>query len=886
MHSQTRLLTSVLIVLLSGMICPPLTIAQTTFTVTNTNDSGAGSLRQAIQDANATTGADSIHFNIAGNGPHTITVSTALPEVTDPLHIDGYTEPGASPNTLGPGAGTNAVLKVEINGNDADGPNFFNAALTISAGNSTVRGLGIRNGDDYGILLTGAGGNVVAGCFLGTDLTGMTVPPTSSFYPIYVQESSNNTIGGTDPADRNLIAGETQGIRIGVGSAENLVQGNLIGTNADGTGALPNETGILLAHASGNTIGGSGPAARNVVSGNSQAGISLIAQSSQNVISGNYIGVDVTGQAPLGNGREGVFIWDSSMENTLGGDVPGARNVIADNGQATGLGGVTIGLGADENAVLGNYIGVAADGLTPLPNAREGVRVYDSRSTIIGGDVATAGTPPGNVISGNEGLGVHILSETDEPILGEHRRVPSDSSVVRGNLIGLGSDGSMVVGNGFSGVALFDAAHSTITDNVIAGNEIIGLRINGMTLDRADSNVVTRNYIGTNPAGDALGNGSHGVSAESSGPNTIGGSTASDGNVIAYNEGAGVVVQKLVGASTEKGILGNSIYANSGLGIDLRADGVTLNDPGDGDGEDEPNRLQNYPEIYNTNYDAEANQISLTYRVDSDPANSTYPIRVEFFRADADLGEGKTFLGSDTYTESDFTGGPDKPLQFTPAVSVTGSDYIVATATDDEGNTSEFSATAQQLPVELAGFEATLDGEDAARLTWQTVSEQNNAGFHVERSTGENSSFEQVGFVEGTGTTTEAQRYRFTDENLPFEADRLVYRLRQVDLDGTATLSGETTVELGTPNEIALHGVFPHPVQARATLRYELTESGSVRIELYDLLGRRVQTLLDGKQPAGRHETTVDASGLPSGVYFYRLTAGGQVKTQRLTVQQ
>lgn len=219
----------------------------------------------------------------------------------------------------------------------------------------------------------------------------------------------------------------------------------------------------------------------------------------------------------------------------------------------------------------------------------------------------------------------------------------------------------------------------------------------------------------------------------------------------------------------------------------------------------------------------------------------------------------------------------------TEALDARPEDYTVAAATHGRG--IFLGSTSAALPVELSGFGATLDG-GTARLTWQTASETNNAGFHVERAVGESADFRQIGFVDGNGTTEIAQRYRFTDTALPFEAERLVYRLRQVDLDGTASLSSEVSVEIGDPVTVTLHGVFPNPVRSAATLRYELPEATSVRLELYDLLGRRVKTLVDAQQPAGRQEIAVDASHLPAGVYVYRLMTGRHVQTQRMTVVQ
>jgi hypothetical protein len=139
-----------------------------------------------------------------------------------------------------------------------------------------------------------------------------------------------------------------------------------------------------------------------------------------------------------------------------------------------------------------------------------------------------------------------------------------------------------------------------------------------------------------------------------------------------------------------------------------------------------------------------------------------------------------------------------------------------------------------------------------------------------------------VGQRPGAGTTTEAQAYRFTDRDLPYAADSLRYRLRQVDVDGTAHLSDPIVVARG-PATTKLLGTFPNPARSRATVRYAVEAPVEVDLALYDLLGRRVQTLVQQEQE-GRHERRLDTSRLPSGTYFLRLQAGGTVKTQKLTV--
>jgi endonuclease YncB( thermonuclease family) len=182
------------------------------------------------------------------------------------------------------------------------------------------------------------------------------------------------------------------------------------------------------------------------------------------------------------------------------------------------------------------------------------------------------------------------------------------------------------------------------------------------------------------------------------------------------------------------------------------------------------------------------------------------------------------------------------------------------------------------IPVELTAFTASTSGE-SVDLRWSTASETNNAGFDVERST-DGETFTTIGFESGVGTTEEAQSYRFVDRDAPFSTT-LFYRLRQVDTDGTFEYSPVVEVQV-TPSAVALLPVAPNPVSASARLRYELPEATVVRLQVFDLLGRRVATLADGEKPAGRHEVTWTGSRLAPGTYFVRLQAGSTAQTQML----
>lgn len=244
-------------------------LAPVTTTVTNTNDSGAGSLRQAIVDANATRGADTISFAIGGSGVRTINLTSALPAITDQITINGHTQPGASANTLA--VGNNAVLLIELNGSgtsSATGP-----TLNPGAAGSRIRGLVLNH---FGVGIdVGVGSTTIAGNFIGTDASG-TVIAGNNFQGIRLNGASNTTIGGTTPAARNLISGNNASAGnasieiLGPAATGNVVQGNYIGTNKNGTAVHPNSNaGVSInggvGAASGNLIGGTAAGAGNVI---------------------------------------------------------------------------------------------------------------------------------------------------------------------------------------------------------------------------------------------------------------------------------------------------------------------------------------------------------------------------------------------------------------------------------------------------------------------------------------------------------------------------------------------------------------------------------------------------------------------------------------------
>ena len=190
------------------------------------------------------------------------------------------------------------------------------------------------------------------------------------------------------------------------------------------------------------------------------------------------------------------------------------------------------------------------------------------------------------------------------------------------------------------------------------------------------------------------------------------------------------------------------------------------------------------------------------------------------------------------------------------------------------------------LPVELAAFDGAADGRDVL-LTWTTASETNNAGFAVQmqgpvRDGSDEQPWETLGFVDGAGTTSEAQSYRYRVSGLT--AGRYAFRLQQVDVDGTPSLSPVVTIAVGVPQAFSLHGAYPNPSKTVTTIPFDVSRTASVRLTVYDVLGRRAAVLVDAEYAPGRHEVQFDARRLAGGVYFYRVRMGGFRATRKLVV--
>nr|WP_161501651.1 DUF4347 domain-containing protein [Rhodopirellula sp. SM50] len=282
--------------------------ALATFTVTNVNDTGAGSLHQAILDANALSGLDTIEFNISGPGLHSISLSTALPTITDAVLIDGYTQSGSSVNTLS--TGDDAVLQIQLDGSAAG--TTFGLDLGAGSDGSTIRGLVINRFELGGIQIASTG-NSILGNFIGTDSSGGS--DLGNLQDGITIVANNNTIGSAAVADRNLIGGnDGAGIEIGAGVSGTVVQGNYVGTDATGMSGLANQGDGIAIAGSGNTIGGTTAGQSNVIAYNVGDGVQVESSGTGNSILGNSL--HSNGGLAIDLGGDGVTVNDGELTPT------------------------------------------------------------------------------------------------------------------------------------------------------------------------------------------------------------------------------------------------------------------------------------------------------------------------------------------------------------------------------------------------------------------------------------------------------------------------------------------------------------------------------------------------------------------------------------------
>ena len=600
----------------------------------------------------------------------------------------------------------------------------------------------ISGNAQFGLTIGGVGtaNTVIAGNYIGTDVTGLLALP-NGFAGLKVSDGAVNTRIGTngdgvnDTAEGNLISGnDGDGVDvINVGTSGTVIAGNLIGTDKTGLVALPNTNDGIDVNTSGTTIGGSAPGTGNVISGNLNNGITFFDSSATgNLVAGNWIGTNYLGAATLANSGSGVVIEAGASSNVVGGTATGAGNLIAGN---VVFDVAIVNYGTSNNAVEGNLIGTDATGTVSLSS-----NITNNLTAIFNGasNNTIGGSSPAarNIISGNPLYSGVAISDD------------ARGNTVQGNYIGTDITGTVAIPN-VDGIDVFNHASGPVAsylieNNVIEDNLISGNLSRGLIFAQTgvSNNVAIGNLIGTDVTGTLpLPNGTVGTGGLRAGVtvdlgavnNQIG--EIGEGNVIAFNDGAGVFVGKTsTDLAAQATIRGNSIYGNTALGIDLGDDGVTLNASKPRTG---PNNFQDFPVLTSAYIDPTTGNLVLTGFADPGAI-------IDLYLTDRDpsgFGQGKTYLASfDVSSPSNLDGsfglygpgpvdgvvaGSENSVErflfiLPPPTGISLGTFITTTATVN-GNTSEFSGNVEitgAVPTAtISGLKSTIDEGTTLSLT-------------------------------------------------------------------------------------------------------------------------------------------------------------------------
>lgn len=525
-----------------GLLAPAAMAA--TYTVTNTNDSGPGSLREAITLANATDEHDTIGFN-AGFGYITISLATALPALTKPVTIDGTTQTGLGPAPR---------VRIDASGTPSGNVLRLEAPACI-APTCVIRGLALTGAKTDGVRIVSGNWSLRTNQ-IGTDGS---VALANAGAGIHVA-GGNSVIGGGGVGEGNVISGNT-GPGIYLSGTGTVVQGNRIGTNSAGSAAIANGSHGIRVFGSGHWIGWLVAAEGNLISGNGQSGIHLEGSSSGVSIFNNRIGTNLAGNAAVPNVLRGIAV--AGNGHVIGASDVG--NLISGNLSTA----VAFLAATDGVRVSGNRIGTNAAGTAALGNAGHGITLGAGTNLEIGG--AAAGL--GNVISGNGGLGMWLSGTLGNDVRVFGNRIgtdPGGTSAMpnQGGGVLLASKGAIRFGGGGSGEG-----------NVISGNTGNGIALNSAT----EQVHLKGNLIGTNAAGTAaLGNSGYGIRATGGSSLQIGGSGPGEGNVISGNTLRNVALEGGVnGAVVEGNRVGPNLAGTAGIspntgGIDIGGRNITL----------------------------------------------------------------------------------------------------------------------------------------------------------------------------------------------------------------------------------------------------------------------------------------------------------------------
>lgn len=757
-------------------------------------------------------------------------------------------------NKVGVNAAGNAAIA-----NNYIGLRVENCNNVIIGGATAGQGNTISGNGEEGILLINCGNPSIKGNFIGTNSMGAAALANGRS-GLHIQGATTPAIGGTAAGESNTISGNAwDGIQLET-ATDATIQGNFIGTNSTGTVALGNGSNGISGYinSTNNLIGGNTAAARNIISGNNVDGIhydGITTACNNLLIKNNYIGTDVNGSgtATFGNGKSGVVVLNNCLGLIIGGTTAAERNIISGNGRLWGgVGngtGIVINGGCTSAQVTGNYVGLAVDGTTAMGNLENGIVVLSSNNVLIGGSTTTTR----NIVSSNAFQGI-VMQSCDAPL-------------VIGNYCGTDVSGTLARGNGQSGVIFIFVTNGKIgravtnEGNLLSNNSEEGIHIVGGNNIIIYNNLIGVAVNGIIPSPVNMGNKNGGVfvlgvgGSPNGSNNIIGGLGALQPNIIAYSKNTGAnpalgngfgvgVAATDFSQGTNNTIIGNKIFCNVGMGIDLNFASAFGGGNGTGNGG------KTAPAITG---------VTTTSTTGTGTNGETVHV---YSNVTCTTCQGETYLGSAVVAGGTWT---------VSHVSVTAPYNNSATATNNTQGTSQFTCNFA-LPVELIFFKAKAQG-DAALLTWATAMEKNNAGFLIERSK-DGKAFETIANKAGQGTTLSVTNYEFTDEQ-PYSAVSY-YRLKQVDFDGTQTYTSIQAVYFKSAEDIYL---FPNPATDELNIVLHSDEEYGIRV--YSNLGVEVKGLNTTKNSS---TYTIQLNGVASGSYIIVLSNATKQVTKQFLV--
>jgi CSLREA domain-containing protein len=642
----------------------------------NTSCADAGgfcTLRAAIQEANSNPDVSTILFNISGSGVRTIQPLSGLPQITEQVVINGYSQIGSQPNTAPAPSPLNGILLIEIDGANA-GTNVDVFRFDTGSEDSVIRGLVIGNFSDSSAVSMQASNVTVQGNYIGTDSTGLVARPNEVGvnHGGTAGSGPGALIGGLNPEDRNIISGNTDGptATAGYPSTGWVIQGNYVGVGADGVTAIPNSTlsgsgAFSIDDCPDVLVGGTAPGAMNVISGNTSYG--LAPHNAPNLmIQGNYIGTDYTGTQAVPN-TVGIISSGDGTGSAIGGTSASARNIISGNN--IGIVAATAG----KLRIEGNYIGLEVDGQTVLSNIL---------GTILTGDFIFGGSTAGrNVVAGNTVMNVSVQGTFSATFDGE----------VSSNYIGTNTDGEVdqsITDAQGEGVRVSADSHNILIGGEGKGNRIAGNRGSGVAV-RSVTEIANLGGATITPTNVAiLGNQIY--------ANTTGGP-------IVGAQGLGIDIYSATINDIFLQPIPADIMANSYANL-----GPTPNDALDSD--TGPNGNINFPVLNSVTQKGDQATINFSLDAAGSPVDQ---YRIEFFandEADASgYGEGQTYLG---FTTAAIGNNQQAGITLPTNVNLAGKSISATTTSVDASTDSGFGATSEFSQIVMAEVKSATSGSN------------------------------------------------------------------------------------------------------------------------------------------------------------------------------